>query len=117
MDKEKQKVHTKPMLVRDIAERCFINGAIEKMGVQRAVATAAGVYNALEARVKELLHCATPDEEVAIRLFEGITLKGVYAPEVVKRNNLTGKMMTYKAHIEPKVVFTKHFRDGLIVQE
>ena len=111
------KNYTKGMLIRDVAEQCFLSeNPIEKMGVKRAMEITSGVYNALEAKVKELLGYATPGIEVAIKLFEGITLKGKHVDEIKRMNNLTGKMMTYKAHIEPKAQFSKGFRDSLIVQ-
>lgn len=111
------KSYTKAMLIRDTAEKCFLSETpVERMGVKRALAITTAVYNTLEAKVKELLSCAAPGVDIAIKLFEGITLKGRYVPEIIKQNNLTGEMMVYKAHIKPEAQFSKRLRDSLIVQ-
>lgn len=112
------KSYTKSMLIRDIAEKCFLSDdPVMIAGVKRAVTITSAVYNALEAKVKELLACAAPGVDIVVKMFEGISLKGKYVPEITKQNNLTGEMMVYKAHVKPDVQFSKRFRDSLIVQD
>lgn len=70
-------------------------------------------YNCLEGKVQKLLAETTPEQDVKVKLFEGITIEGKYIPETVKINNLTGKEITYKAKIKPTVKVSRRYGEKL----
>lgn len=94
--------YTKDMLVRKIAEVC-----------RKDSTTVRSVYNALEEMIAKILSSATPDTDVTIRLFEGITIDSTYVPEKTKVNNLTGKIITSASKIQPKANITRNYRNKL----
>lgn len=94
--------YTKDMLVRNIAEMCDEN-----------MSTIRNIYNLLEQNVVKLLSSATPDADVSIRLFEGITLDSIFVPEKTKMNNLTGEIITATSKIKPKANITRSYCEKL----
>lgn len=94
--------YTKDMLIRSIADACH-----------KDMSTVRGIYNALEENVAKLLSSATPDADVSIRLFEGITIDSTFVPEKTKVNNLTGKVITSASKIKPKANITRSYRNKL----
>ena len=114
MQDKQEKTYTKAMLIRDIAERCFLSDtAIEKRSVAGAVDVTTSMYNTLESRIHELLLCTSPKVDVRIKLFDGLSIRGTYIPEITKKNNFTGKMTTYRPHIEAKAVFSDNYKKKL----
>ena len=94
--------YTKDMLIRSIADACH-----KDMGTVRSV------YNTLEENVAKLLSSATPDADISIRLFEGITIDSTFVPEKTKVNNLTGNVITSTSKIKPKANITRSYRNKL----
>ena len=94
--------YTKDMLIKNIAETCGKN-----------IGTVRAVYAELENAIEKYLSSATPDTDVSIRLFEGITLDSTFVPEKTKLNNLTGKVITTTSKIKPKANITRYYCEKL----
>ena len=94
--------YTKDMLIRSIADACH-----------KDISTVRSIYNALEENVAKSLSSATPDADISIRLFEGITIDSTFVPEKTKVNNLTGKVITSASKIKPKANITRNYRNKL----
>ena len=90
--------YTKDMLIKNIA---MMSGNDVK--VVRAI------YNALEEDIARLLSLASPDTDVSLRLFEGITINSTFVPEKTKVNNLTGEVITASSKIKPKASITRNY--------
>lgn len=71
------------------------------------------VYNSLENIIFNSLSSVDENQDVCIRLFEGISLDGKYIQERVKKNNLTGKSCVVKSKIKPKFNITRAYCDKL----
>ena len=71
------------------------------------------VYGVLENAIFDVLSSANKNQDVCIKLFEGITLDCVYVPENTKINNLTGKMSFVESKIKPKFNITRYYCDKL----
>ena len=94
--------YTKEMMIRNIAEKCCKN-----------IGTIRIVYNALEDLIAEYLSAASPDTDVSIRLFEGITMDSTFIPEKDKLNNLTGQVIKTTSKIKPKANVTRYYGERL----
>ena len=70
-------------------------------------------YNALEDIVFNSLCSADEEQDVCIKLFEGISLDGKYIPEKTKKNNLTGKVSFVESKIKPKFNITRSYCEKL----
>lgn len=90
--------YTKDMLIKNIA---MMSGNDVK--VVRAI------YNALEEDIARLLSLASPDTDVSLRLFEGITINSTFVPEKTKINNLTGEEIIASSKIKPKAKITRNY--------
>ena len=102
-NKDKTKLtYTKDMLIKNIA---MMSGNDVKM-----VRT---IYNALEDDIARLLSLASPDTDVSLRLFEGITLNSTFVPEKTKVNNLTGEEIIASSKIKPKANITRYYCDKI----
>lgn len=95
-------VYTKNMLENDIADECG-----EDVKLVHAF------YAALEKRIADILSTATPDADIVIRLFDGITLNSTYMPKTTKVNNLSGKTITVPEKIKPKANITRYYADKI----
>ena len=102
-DKTKR-TYTKEMLIKNIANVC-----------RRDVNTVRNIYNALEDNITNLLSSATPNTDISIRLFEGITIDSKFIPEKTKVNNLTGKVIKTTSKIKPKANITRNYCNKLTV--
>lgn len=96
------KVVTKENLIKDIAKQT--NNNISNVKI---------IYNTLEDIIFELLSSVNENENTCIRLFEGISLDGVYTPEKTKKNNLTGELSLVKSKIKPKFNITRSYCEKL----
>lgn len=105
------KVVKKENLIRDVAKQTNNNISDVKI-----------IYNTLENIIFNLLSSVDKDEDVRIRLFEGISLDGMYIPEKIKKNNfeksksrnLAGKKtLLVKSKIEPKFNITRSYCEKL----
>ncbi|MBO5828914.1 MAG: HU family DNA-binding protein [Paludibacteraceae bacterium] len=93
---------TKECLIKDIAKSTNNN-----------VSDVRNIYNALEKDIFDILSSVDKDRDVCIKLFEGISLDGVYVPEKTKKNNLTGEMSFVESKIKPKFNITRSYIEKL----
>ena len=95
-------VKTKENIIREIAKQTGENVSEVKV-----------VYNALEELIFNALSSTCQDNDVCIRLFEGISLDGEYISEKTKKNNLTGKIEFVNSKIKPKFNITRSYCEKL----
>lgn len=93
---------TKENLIRNIAEQ-----------TNKTMVNVKDVYNALEKTIFDILSSVDANENVSIKLFEGISLDGKYIPEKTKVNNLTGKESLVESKIKPKFNITRSYIEKL----
>lgn len=93
---------TKENLIKDIAKQTNNN-----------ISDVKDIYNALEKDVFDILSSVSEDQNVCIKLFEGISLDGIYIPEKTKKNNLTGKTSFVESKIKPKFNITRSYCEKL----
>lgn len=93
---------TKEKLIRDIARQTNIS-----------VSNVRIIYNTLENTIFDRLSSVDVNKDISIRLFEGISLDGVYSPEKTKQNNLTGELSFVKGKIKPRFNITRSYREKL----
>lgn len=98
----KKVTYTKDMLIKTVAKDCRIDRNTVK-----------DVYESIEDSVSDALSSANEDNDVSVRLFEGIVLNGVYVPSHEKVNNLTGKTIVTKSKIVPKAHITRTYCDKI----
>lgn len=99
---EKQIRFTKENLIKDIAKQTNNN-----------ITDVKEIYNALENVIFDILSSVNEDRNVDIRLFEGISLDGIYIPAKEKKNNLTGKTSLVESKIKPKFNITRSYVEKL----
>ena len=93
---------TKESLIKDIAKQ-----------TNKSISDVKEVYNALEKDIFDILTSVDEDRNVCIRLFEGISLDGIYIPEKTKQNNLTGEVNLVESKIKPKFNITRSYCEKL----
>ena len=93
---------TKENLIKDIAKQ-----------TNNSVSDVKEIYNALEKDIFDILSSVDENQDVSIRLFEGISLDGIYVPEKEKKNNLTGKTSLVESKIKPKFNITRSYCEKL----
>lgn len=71
------------------------------------------IYNIFESVIFDTLSSVDKKQDVCIRLFEGISLDGKYAPEKTKQNNLTGETNFVGSKIKPKFNITRSYCEKL----
>ena len=99
--KEKIKI-TKENLIRNIAKETNKN-----------INDVRDIYNSLENLVFDILSSVETNGDISIKLFEGISLDGIYISEKTKRNNLTGEVNLVEGKIKPKVNITRSYCEKL----
>ena len=99
--KEQIKI-TKEILIKDIAKQT--NKSVSEVKV---------FYNTLENTIFDILSSVDVNGDISIRLFEGISLDGIYVPEKTKKNNLTGQLGFIKSKIKPKFNITRSYCEKL----
>lgn len=99
--KEKIKI-TKENLIKDIAKQTNNN-----------ISDVRDVYNTLEKTIFDILSSVEANGDISIRMFEGISLDGIYIPEKTKQNNLTGKTSLVESKIKPKFNITRSYCEKL----
>lgn len=99
--KEKIKI-TKENLIRNIARETNKN-----------INDVRDVYNSLENFIFNILSSVDVNGDMSIKLFEGITLDGIYISEKTKRNNLTGEINFVESKIKPKFNVTRSYCEKL----
>ena len=93
---------TKENLIKDIARQTNNN-----------ISNVKDIYNALEDVIFDILSSVDECQDVCIKLFEGISLDGIYIPEKTKKNNLTGKVSIVESKIKPKFNITRSYCEKL----
>ena len=93
---------TKENLIKDIAKITNKN-----------ISDVRDIYNALEKDIFDILSSVSEDQNVCIKLFEGISLDGTYITEKTKKNNLTGKTSFVESKIKPKFNITRSYCEKL----
>ena len=99
---EKTKIVTKDSLIRAIAKQSKKNLLDTK-----------DFYNAFENVIFDILSSVNEEQDVYIKLFEGINLSGNYTEEKMKKNNLTGKVSLVPSKIKPKFNITRTYCEKL----
>lgn len=93
---------TKENIIKDIAKQTNKN-----------ISDVRDVYNALEKTIFDILSSVNINGDISIRLFEGISLDGIYVPEKTKQNNLTGEVRFVESKIKPKFNITRSYCEKL----
>lgn len=96
------KVITKDSLIRNIARNS-----------KQTINNAKDFYDTLESIIFDTLSSVNENQDVCIRLFEGISLDGIYIPEKTKKNNLTGEVGLVESKIKPKFNITRSYCEKL----
>lgn len=99
---KKQIKITKENLIRDIAKQTNKN-----------ISDVKDIYNTLEKTIFDILSSVDVNGDISIRLFEGISLDGIYIPEKTKQNNLTGELSFVESKIKPKFNITRSYCEKL----
>ena len=102
MEYERKIKITKENLIKDIAKQ-----------TDKSISDVKDVYNALEKTIFDVLSSVDVNGDISIRLFEGITLDGIYISEKTKINNLTGKESLVESKIKPKCNITRSYCEKL----
>lgn len=99
--KEQIKI-TKENLIKDIAKQ-----------TKDTISNTKDFYNALEEILFNNLSSVNEKQDICIKLFEGISLDGVFVSEKTKKNNLTGEMNLVSSKIKPKFNITRSYCEKL----
>ena len=99
----KKTVYTKAQIIKMIARSVKIRSSLVKK-----------VYEGLENEIARLLATADENEDVSLRLFEGITIDSEFLPQREKHNNLTGEDITTLERIRAKAKITRNYCDKLL---
>lgn len=102
MEKNKT-VYTKAQIIKMVARSARIRKSLVKR-----------VYEELENEIVNLLSTATKDNDVSLRLFEGISIDSEFLPAKEKVNNLTGKTITTLEKIKAKANITRYYCEKLM---
>ena len=137
MNDENKLVITKDGLINIILDKCrddyvstedlltLIDDAIDEDGViskkrliksiknSNTKSVIKDIYNLLENTIFNSLSSVNKEQDVCIRLFEGISIDGIYVPERTKKINLTGESRFMESKIKPKFNITKSYCDKL----
>ena len=95
---KKQNAITKENMVKIIAKR-----------TNQTISDTRDFYDVLEDVVFDTLCLVNEEQDVRIKLFEGISLDGTYLPEKMKTNNLTGETSLVSSRIKPKFNITRSY--------
>lgn len=95
-------VITKDNLIRDVAKQ-----------TNKSITDVRDTYNTIEKTIFDILSSVDINGDISIKLFEGISMDGIYIPEKTKQNNLTGKMSLVESKIKPKFNITRSYCEKL----
>ena len=96
------KVITKESLIRNIARKS-----------NQKISDTKDFYDTLESIIFDTLSSVNENQDVCIRLFEGIILDSIYIPEKTEKNNLTGEVGLVESKIKPKFNITRSYCEKL----
>lgn len=71
------------------------------------------VYGLLEDAIFNTLSSVDGEQDVCIRLFEGVSIDGIYIPEKTKTINFTGEAHVVESKIKPKFNITRSYCEKL----
>lgn len=71
------------------------------------------IYNSFEDIIFDSLSSVSEEQDVCIKLFEGVSIDGTYVPEGMKKNNLTGEVAFVESKIKPKFNITRSYCEKL----
>lgn len=71
------------------------------------------IYSSLENIIFDTLSSVNEEQDVCIKLFEGVSLDGVFVSEKTKKNNLTGETKLVSSKIKPKFNITRPYCEKL----
>ena len=71
------------------------------------------VYDAFEDIIFDTLSSTDEENDVCLKLFEGINLNGIFMSEKTKKNNLTGEVKLVESKIKPKFNITRSYCEKL----
>lgn len=80
---------------------------------KQSISNTRDFYNTLENVIFDILCSVNEEQDVCIKLFEGISLDGSYISEKTKKNNLTGKVSFVDSKIKPKFNITRSYCEKL----
>ena len=80
---------------------------------KQSISSTRDFYNTLENIIFDILCSVNEEQDVCIKLFEGISLDGKYISEKTKINNLTGKESFVDSKIKPKFNITRSYCEKL----
>lgn len=95
-------IKTKDNLIRSISKQ-----------TNKSICETKEFYNSLENIIFDILSSVNEEQDVCIRLFEGVSLDGRYISEKTKKNNLTGKVSFVESKIKPKFNITRSYCEKL----
>ena len=93
---------TRDSLIKTISKKTMVNVEYIKE-----------FFDALEDTIVEHLSSVEEDNDVVIKLFNGISLKGVFVPEHKIRNNNVSTNDTVPSKIKPRFNITKTYIERL----
>lgn len=96
------KVITKDSIIKNIARNS-----------KQTINDVKDFYDTLEDIIFDILSSVDENQDVQIKLFEGVSLDGKYIPEKMKKNNLTGKVSLVESKIRPKFAITRSYVEKL----
>lgn len=99
---KKQIKITKESLIKNVAKKA-----------NQTITDTKDIYNALEDIIFNLISSVSEEQDVCIKLFEGVTLDGTFISEKTKRNNLTGEIKIVSSKIKPKFNITRSYCEKL----
>lgn len=100
---EKNKiVYTKAKIIKMVAHRARIRKSLVKK-----------IYLALEEEIMKLLAEANENDDILLRLFEGISIDSEFLPQKEKLNNLTGETIITQEKIKAKANITRYYCEKL----
>lgn len=67
------------------------------------------VYTATESKLKELLSQANENDDVSVRIFDGVIVDCSYIPKRTKTNNFNGEIVVYPPYLKPKFNVSRNY--------
>ena len=80
---------------------------------KQSISSTRDFYNTLENVIFDILCSVNEEQDICIKLFEGISLDGNYVSEKTKKNNLTGETNFVNSKIKPKFNITRSYCEKL----
>lgn len=79
------------------------------------LATVQEVFSSLEDCVMNMLRKANKDNDISIRLFDGVFMEGHYTPPKQKTNNLTGKVIDVASRVKIRARISRKTAEKLVI--